>query len=142
MIKPDKNLFRYAIIMICAVLLLVFAALFSQSRVSEIEEEYKKEITESQKKTGEYQEKLVRLEEDNKILKEEVKNYENELNRIKQESSGQTEYYQQMKILSDIFVMIKNGDKEGAKAELLKLEDLVMDETAENYKNALEEILR
>lgn len=142
MIKPDKNLFRYAIIMICAVLLLVFAALFSQSRVSEIEEEYKKEITESQKKTGEYQEKLVRLEEDNKILKEEVKNYESELNRIKQESSGQTEYYQQMKILSDIFVMIKNGDKEGAKAELLKLEDLAMDETAENYKNALEEILR
>lgn len=142
MIKLDKNLFRYAIIMICAVLLLVFAALFSQSRVSEIEEEYKKEITESQKKTGEYQEKLVRLEEDNKILKEKVENYESELNRIKQESSERTEYYQQMKILSDIFVMIKNGDKEGAKAELLKLEDFAMDETAENYKNALEEILR
>lgn len=142
MIKPDKNLFRYALIMICAVLLLVFAALFSQSRITEIEEEYKTEITENQKKTGEYQQRLVRLEEENKTLKEEIKIYESEISKIGEDSSGHTEYYQQMKILSDIYMMIKSGDEEGADEELDKLKGIELDETAENYKKALIEILR
>lgn len=140
--NKDKNLFKYALIMIFAVLVLVLIALFSQNKVSEIEADYKTQILENQKSSEVYQEKLVKLEEENKKLKEEKIKLEEKISETEQNSANQTEYNQQIKILSDIYLMIENGDKNGAKAELEKISDISFDETAENFKKALIKLLK
>lgn len=140
--NKDKNLFKYALIMIFAVLVLVLIALFSQNKVSEIEAEYKNQILENQKSSEAYQEKLVKLEEENKKLKEEKIKLEEKISETEQNFANQTEYNQQIKILSDIYIMIEKGDKNGAKAELEKISDISFDETAENFKKALNKLLK
>lgn len=140
--NKDKNLFKYALIMIFAVLVLVLIALFSQNKVSEIEADYKTQILENQKSSEVYQEKMVKLEEENKKLKEEKIKLEEKITEAEQNSANQTEYNQQIKILSDIYLMIENGDKNGAKAELEKISDTNFDETAENFKKALIKLLK
>ena len=140
--KLDKNLFKYAIIMICAVLAIILVALFSQSKVSDSESEYKKEITENQKKSEEYQKRLVALEEENKNLKTENKKLGEELSKAGEDAAGQTDYIQQMKTLSDIYLMAESGDKNGAKKELEKLDGIALDETAESFKGAIEKLLK
>lgn len=140
--KIDKNLFVYALIMICVVLVIVLAVLFSQNKISDLEEGYKTEISETQKKTQAYQEKMVALEEKNKTLKKEKEEAEKKLAEKGEESAGQTEYIQQMKILSDIYNIIEDKNFAEAKSELEKLDGVIKDETAENFKKALEGLIK
>ena len=81
-----------------------------------------------------YEEKLNTLEKENTSLKKEL----NELkNKNASDISAETTYNQAMKILSDIYLLIEDGQTQKAKDELEKFDTSTFDDTIVNFKKAL-----
>lgn len=132
--KQTKIFLTYGLAILVAIFVIFIITHMSETKIRNIENNYKKTITEQSQEIEETKEQLELLKEENLKLSKEL----NETKNKKSEniSSGET-YNQATKILSDIYLLIESGDKEKAKKELEKFDTTTFDDTIINYKKAL-----
>ena len=128
--------------MIAAVLVLILFAYFSEQRYENMEDVFENQILVQQEKSELFQKKVEILEEKNLELEKENKKLKKELNSKNGSSSNSETYQQSMKLLSEIYLLIENGETEKAKAELKKFDTSTFDDTVISFKKALENLVK
>ena len=139
MFRKDKKLFITLILMFLIVASLILITWLYEGRNREYEDAIAakdKTLNSITMSYGELKEENKTLTKTVKELKEENELLKNSLGTFSTETDFAT-YQQILNDLSDISLMIKEGNKEGAKEELLKINPSGFDNTALSFYESL-----
>ena len=146
--RIDKRVFTYFIIMMCSVILLLVFAYFSGEKMETMEKDFADKISAQEKLTSDNEGKISELKKEVETLRaenEKIKEQNESLTKSLEErvSAADPETYQQsMKILSDIYLLIENGETKKAKTELERFDTTRADDSVVNFKKALGELVK
>lgn len=135
--KVLKNFFVFLLLIILFIFSIIFIYSSSQTKINNIE----KQLEEQEKQAETYKEKIEELEKEIFSLEEKNQILESTKNKFRDSSSTYATYQQTMNTLSDIFILIENNQIDKARDELKKLDFIRLDETALNYKKALNSLI-
>ncbi len=129
--EENKKPIGYIIVLAIAVVAIVVIALLSDARMDKTANEYQTALNNQIKKTDEYYKENEQLKKENSALKSEG-------GEPSQTDEG---YVRSMKKLSDIYLLIDDGDTEAASKELLKFKAETDAPEIESFKKALIKLL-
>ncbi len=132
MFKKDKKLFITILLMFIIVVSLIFITFLYEGR----NQSYKDLIEAKNKSYGELQKENKKLIEDINILKDENEILKNKMGNFNNDADLSV-YIQSLNDLSDISLMIKEGNIKNAKAELLKIDPSGFDPTSLAFYESL-----
>ena len=133
--KNYTKIFGYAFILGVCALLMVLMAYLSENKLEDYEEQYKTDMTISQKQILSLEEQIKKLEKENAKLKAEIG---------KTESLG-SDLVTSQQVLSDlkeIYEKYKSGDVKSAKSALQKIEPIGFDDASLAYYQILIDVVK
>ncbi len=132
MFSKDRKLFVTLILMFIIVAALVIVSWLYENR----NQDYENLIEATNKSYGELQKENEKLIENNKALSDENEKLKNKLGDFNEEIDLAS-FVQSLNELSDISLMIKQGDKANAKEELNKIDPSGLDNSALSFYESL-----
>ncbi len=132
--RDYKRVCVYGIIMLLCVVVIVVVGWLSQKKIDVQEIEYQNLITANQNSIRTLEEKISKLEKENKELKEQI-------SQSMMLQSDVTTSNQALADLKEIYDAFKNGKKEQARTAFKKIEPMGFDDAALAYYEILKDML-